>query len=140
MYNKRYIIPGVIFFVIVFTFPFWFNMTGAQFKRPAVLLPADEKECVEPVAFMRSEHMRILNEWRDAALREGKRSYTATNGRIWEVSLQNTCMKCHTDKSRFCDTCHNANSVTPYCWDCHIAPETAAAKPPAAAKAGEKQQ
>ncbi|MDL2210617.1 sulfate reduction electron transfer complex DsrMKJOP subunit DsrJ [Desulfovibrio sp. OttesenSCG-928-O18] len=138
MYNKRYIIPGVIFFVAVFTFPFWFNVTSKEFARPAVVLPVDQKECIEPVAFMQSEHMRILNEWRDAALREGKRSYTATNGKIWEVSLQNTCMKCHTDKAQFCDTCHNANSVDPYCWDCHIAPETVAAKPPANLAAGGK--
>lgn len=126
MYNRRYIIPGIAIFIAVVTFPFWANVTGKPFSRPPVVLPADAKECIEPVAVMQAEHMRILNEWRDAALRMGTRSYVATNGKIWEVSLQNTCMQCHTSKEQFCDTCHVANSVTPYCWDCHIAPETAA--------------
>jgi hypothetical protein len=34
----------------------------------------------------------------------------------------NTCMQCHTSKKKFCDTCHAYASVTPYCWDCHLAP------------------
>ena len=130
MYNLRYIIPGLVIFVVVFTFPFWANVGTKTFKRPAIVLPTDSKECIEPRAFMQAEHMRILNEWRDAALRDGKRTYIATNGKVWEISLQNTCMKCHDDKENFCDTCHNANSVSPYCWDCHIAPAK-----PAAAKA-----
>lgn len=123
MYNARYIIPGIIIFVVAFTVPFWGNVFTKPFSRPAVVLPVGEEQCIEPVAFMQTEHMRILNEWRDAALRDGKRSYVATNGRIWEVSLQNTCMRCHDDKAQFCDTCHNANSVNPYCWDCHIEPQ-----------------
>lgn len=135
MYNKRYIIPGIVIFILLFSFPFWFNVTSEPFVRPAVLLPTDEKECIEPVAYMQSEHMRILDMWRDAALREGKRTYTATNGKVWEASLQNTCMRCHTSMAQFCDTCHAANSVTPYCWDCHIAPETVAAQPGANARA-----
>jgi hypothetical protein len=32
-------------------------------------------------------------------------------------------MDCHSDKTKFCDQCHNYLSVNPYCWDCHIAPE-----------------
>lgn len=127
MYNARYIIPGIVIFIAVFTFPFWGNVTTEPFTRPAIVLPANETECIEPVAFMQTEHMRILNEWRDAALREGKRSYVATNGKVWEVSLQNTCMKCHDDMAKFCDACHTANSVVPYCWDCHIAPQAKAA-------------
>jgi len=122
MYNRRYIIPGLVIFVILFTAPFWLNIGSPAFVRPALVLPVDEKECIEPKAFMQAEHMRILNEWRDAALREGKRTYVSTSGTIWEISLQNTCMKCHNDKEKFCDTCHDANSVSPYCWDCHIAP------------------
>ena len=122
MYNARYIIPGIVIFVVAFTFPFWANVFTKPFSRPAIVLPTDEKECIESAAFMQTEHMRILNEWRDAALRDGKRSYVATNGKVWEISLQNTCMKCHDDKAKFCDTCHDANSVNPYCWDCHIEP------------------
>lgn len=132
MYNRRYIIPGLVIFVVLATMPFWLNIGSARFSRPKLVLPEGENACIEPVDFMRTEHMRILNEWRDAAMRDGKRAYRSTTGDIWEISLQNTCMKCHTDKEQFCDTCHDANSVSPYCWDCHIAPAKTA---PAAAKA-----
>ena len=63
-----------------------------------------------------------LNTWRDEAIREGKREYVATDGRKWVISLQDTCMACHTNKADFCDKCHNSNNVDPYCWTCHIAP------------------
>ena len=123
MYNRRYIVPGLILFVLLFTAPFWMNILSNTYVRPVLSPAAMGKECIEPVAVMRAEHMRILNEWRDAALRDGKRTYIASNGKVWEVSLQNTCMQCHDNKEAFCDTCHNSNSVSPYCWDCHIVPQ-----------------
>jgi hypothetical protein len=79
--------------------------------------------CIESTEFMRAEHMQILDSWRDMALREGKREYVASNGGVWTISLQNTCMQCHVNKVDFCDKCHNSNSVNPYCWDCHVAPK-----------------
>lgn len=123
MYNRRYIIPGILAFLVLFSSPFWANILTRQYVRPALALPVGEKECVESAEFMRAEHMRLLNEWRDAAMRDGKRVYKATNGKLWEISLQNTCMKCHNDKAGFCDACHVSNSVTPYCWTCHIEPK-----------------
>ncbi len=128
MYNRRFIIPGIIIFVIACLFPFLLNVTAKPYTGPALVLPAGERECVEPAAVMRTEHMRILSEWRDAAVREGKRTYTAGNGKVWEVSLQNTCMRCHTNMQDFCGSCHDANSVSPDCWSCHITPETKNAK------------
>ena len=122
MYNGKYIIPGIVIFVGLFTFPFWSNLLTPKSERPLIALPAGETECIEPVGYMRAEHMHILNLWRDEALREGKRLYVASNGKQWEISLQNTCMKCHANKADFCDKCHNSNSVSPYCWDCHVAP------------------
>ena len=55
---------------------------------------------------------------------EGKRELveTADGSLKVEKSLQNGCMKCHTSKVKFCDTCHEYASVKPYCWDCHLAP------------------
>jgi hypothetical protein len=122
MYNSKYIIPGLLIFVGLVTFPFWVNLVSAEYQRPELALPADQKECIEPVEYMRTEHMNLLDTWRDEALREGKRTYTASNGKVWETSLQNTCMQCHTNKAEFCDKCHETNSVDPYCWDCHVAP------------------
>lgn len=122
MYNGKYIIPGIVIFVGLFTFPFWSNLLTPKYERPQLALPANQKECIEPAEYMRAEHMHILDVWRDQALREGKRAYVASNGKVWDISLQNTCMKCHANKADFCDKCHNSNSVSPYCWDCHVAP------------------
>lgn len=125
MYNAKYIVPGIIIFLVLFTAPFWVNLGSSEYKRPDIKLPDPQMatECVEPVAYMAAEHMQMLNTWRDMALREEKREYVASNGKKWVISLQNTCMSCHKDKADFCDKCHNSNGVDPYCWDCHIAPE-----------------
>ena len=125
MYNARYVILGIIIFVVFFTSPFWMGMFGneGEYKRPAVTLPENEKKCIEDVEYMRAEHMQLLNNWRDEALRNEHRTYVAKDGKKWEISLQNTCMKCHADYDDFCKKCHDSNSVYPYCWDCHIKPE-----------------
>ena len=41
----------------------------------------------------------------------------------YDRSLMNGCMKCHTEKKKFCDECHTYTSVKPYCWDCHYVPK-----------------
>ncbi|SBW10067.1 Hdr-like menaquinol oxidoreductase cytochrome c subunit [uncultured delta proteobacterium] len=128
MYNRRYIIPGIVAFVVACLFPFLLNVAAKPYSRPALELPQGEKACIEPTSVMQSEHMRILIEWRDAAIRDGKRSYVASDGKIWEASLQNTCMKCHANQQQFCGSCHDANSVRPDCWTCHVKPETPGAK------------
>ncbi|MCC8194379.1 MAG: sulfate reduction electron transfer complex DsrMKJOP subunit DsrJ [Deltaproteobacteria bacterium] len=124
MYNKRYIIPGILVFALACSFPFLLNATSEPYTRPALKLPPGERACIEPTSLMRTDHMRILNEWRDAAVRDGKRVYVASDGKVWEASLQNTCMRCHANREQFCGACHNAVSARPDCWSCHIAPET----------------
>lgn len=121
MYNSKWIITAALVVLVLFTAPFWLG--GRGYKKPELQLPPNEKECVEPVAFMRAEHMQLLNEWRDQALRAENRVYVASTGKKWEISLQNTCMKCHDNAEKFCDSCHLSNSVYPYCWTCHIAPK-----------------
>ena len=59
----------------------------------------------------------------DQALRQGNRVYVAKNGKKWNISLQNTCLKCHNDYEQFCDKCHKTNNVEPYCWSCHVLPK-----------------
>jgi hypothetical protein len=122
MFNAKFIIPGVLVFLVLFSAPFWLNIGSGSYKRPEIALPVTEKECVEPREYMAAEHMQLLDTWRDMALREEKRTYVSTSGKVWNISLQNTCMTCHTDKAGFCDKCHDANSVDPYCWDCHVEP------------------
>lgn len=121
MYDKGFIIPGLFIFVLIVTFPIWYNR-GVAGEVPKPEKPTIAKQCVQPAKEMRSNHMQMLNQWRDEVLRTGDRAYFELDGKMYQKSLQNTCMVCHTSKKKFCDTCHVYTSVTPYCWDCHLAP------------------
>ena len=121
MYDSGKIITGLIIFVLLITFPIWYNHGDAG-EVPKPELPKDMKQCVLPTVEMRSNHMQLLNQWRDEVLRTGDRAYFEVEGKKYQKSLQNACIKCHSSKKKFCDTCHTYASVTPYCWDCHLAP------------------
>jgi hypothetical protein len=128
MYNSGKIIAGLLVFVAIIAFPFIYNIgTDIVKPEPKINTPVIQqmavKHCVEPKEFMKAEHMQLLNNWRDAAVRDGDRVYVGFDGKRYNISLQNTCMHCHSNKKEFCDTCHNYMAVKPYCWDCHIAPK-----------------
>ena len=125
MYDKEKIIAGLIIFVVIITFPFWYNHgKAASVPEPKLTEKAKAaKECIKPKAEMRTEHMQILDVWRDNVVRSAKRVYITSSGKEFAMSLSNTCMDCHSQKTEFCDKCHNYASVDPYCWDCHIYPE-----------------
>jgi hypothetical protein len=128
LYNRGMIIAGIVVFLIVATFPFWYGR-GKAVAPPDLKLdtPAierlQEKRCVESTPFMRSSHMKLLAAWRDDVVREGKRSYTAVDGRVHPISLTGTCLECHSNKKQFCDRCHDYSGSKPACWNCHIIPE-----------------
>lgn len=128
MYNSGKIIVGLLVFVSIIAFPFVYNI-GADVANPEpkidtpVIQQMPVKHCVESKEFMRANHMQMLNEWRDAAVRDGNRVYVSSDGQRYNISLQNTCMHCHSNKKEFCDTCHNYMAVKPYCWDCHFVPK-----------------
>ena len=129
MKNKKWgmIALGLVIFLSGITFPFWY---GRGKSIAPVLLSLDtpaiaqlkEKRCVEDTAFMRANHMKLLNAWRDEVVREGKREYTAKDGRRFEKSLTGTCIQCHSNKEQFCDRCHNYVGAKPTCFDCHVIP------------------
>lgn len=130
MYDTGKIIAGLVIFLALVTFPFYSNIGKASDKlelktdTPEISkLPEAERKCVEPKSYMRAEHMKMLNNWRDAVVRDGERIFVSSSGKQYDMSLQNTCMKCHSNKKNFCDKCHNYMAVKPYCWDCHIAPK-----------------
>lgn len=130
MYNGGKIIVGIIVFVLLATFPFYSNIGKVSVKPEIKLdtpfiqqLPESERKCVESKEYMKAEHMALLNEWRDSAIRNSKREYINSEGKMFSISLQNTCMKCHSNKKEFCDKCHNYAAVKPYCWTCHIEPK-----------------
>jgi hypothetical protein len=122
MYDGKYIIPGLIIFVALMTFPIWKNMGNAG-PVPKLEKPVGVKRCVESAQYMRSSHMKVLDDWRDEVLRDGDRTHVEVDGVKYEKSLMNGCMKCHTEKKKFCDECHTYTSVKPYCWDCHFLPK-----------------
>lgn len=109
--------------------PFWLNAGKPAPVRPVFVLPIQRlpgetkgETCIEPTQRMATDHMRLLAAWRDQVVREGRNAYTATDGRVWFASLQNTCLDCHADKAGFCDACHNLHGVKPDCWECHVVP------------------
>ena len=120
--DKNLIIIGLVIFVLIATFPFWYNHGKAAAKPdPQYTEKAKAaKSCVRDKKFMKSEHMRILDEWRDVVVRDASRKYINSKGEKFEMSLSNTCLDCHSNKAEFCDKCHSYASVDPYCWDCHI--------------------
>jgi hypothetical protein len=125
MYDKGKIVTGIVIFVLLFAFPFWYRMgRTASVPQPELTEKAKQaKQCVESKAYMTSFHMQLLNQWRDAVVREGDLDYVAQNGKVYMASLQNTCLDCHSNKTKFCDQCHTYMGVAPYCWDCHIEPK-----------------
>ena len=130
MYDGRKIIIGLIIFLALVTFPFYNNIGKVNAKPELKIdtpeiqkLPEQDRKCVEPKEFMRGGHMQLLNDWRDSVVREDNRLYKNSANKDFNMSLQNECMRCHSNKKDFCDKCHNYMAVVPYCWDCHIAPK-----------------
>ncbi len=122
MSDKKLIITGLVIFLIMVTFPFWYNR-GKAAPAPELELTQKAKAakvCVRSTDFMKAEHMQLLDEWRDSVVRRGKRIYVSPSGKEYMMSLSNTCLDCHSNKAEFCDRCHDYASVRPYCWDCHI--------------------
>jgi hypothetical protein len=141
MYDRGKIIVGVIVFLVVTTFPFWYNKaSGTASTSPPPKEVAEGLHCVENLEFMRSSHMQLLNEWRDTVVRDGRRTYESKDfeGEVYAMSLSNTCLKCHADWTGFpggedamppdqqprgCLECHDYAGVEVYCYDCHVHPE-----------------
>ena len=121
MNDKIKIILGLLVFVAAVTFPIWNGLiASAKGAAPELVLPADQKNCIESKEYMIANHMNMLDSWRNQVVREGKKFYKASDGKEYEMSLTNTCLKCHTDRTKFCDRCHEYSDVAPYCWDCHV--------------------
>ncbi|MDD3581173.1 MAG: sulfate reduction electron transfer complex DsrMKJOP subunit DsrJ [Desulfobacca sp.] len=129
-YNRNLILAGIIVFVALITYPIW-NLQGKSVPPPDPKLDTpviqkmaeQDRKCIEDKTYMRNYHMQMLDEWRDQVVRNGNREYTSLSGKKYTASLQNTCLECHSNKSQFCDQCHNYVGVAPYCWGCHLTRE-----------------
>lgn len=99
-----------IFIVVAFIFVGFFPFLGQGFKiqeEPKLVLP--KGKCVKDTEFMRKNHMELLKEARDKAVRKGERgSFTLTS-----------CKSCHINREEFCNRCHNFVGVKPLCFTCH---------------------
>ncbi len=124
MYDAGKVILGLIVFIVLITFPTWYNVaTGKATYVPDLEKPVKGETCIADIQYMQASHMDLLNQWRDAVVRQGTRVYTAPDGKKYNMSLSQTCLDCHSNKDKFCDRCHDYMGVDPYCYDCHIIPE-----------------
>jgi len=130
MSDAKKVFIGLIIFLVLLTFPFWYGKGRAV---PSLQLKIDtpeiarlaEKKCLEPTAYMRASHMELIDSWREAVVREGQRYYVTSSGKNVTMSLSQSCLGCHSNKEQFCDTCHNYAAVKPNCWSCHNVPKEA---------------
>lgn len=124
MHNGGKIFIGLIIFLILITFPIWYNVANDRAGYSPELEKAVRGDnCVRDSAWMKANHMDLLNDWRDQVVREDVRFETGPDGIRYERSLSNTCLSCHQNKDQFCDKCHDYLGVDPYCWECHIVPK-----------------
>ena len=148
MYKGGKIIVSLIIFLAVLSVPYFYNMGKANagpdvnLNTPAIQQLAD-KQCVESPEFMRANHMQLLNQWREASVRNGQSVYINSQGKSFEISLQDTCLNCHSTEAekasktegmsnpevnaspQFCASCHDYSAVKPLCWSCHFEPKEA---------------
>ena len=84
--------------------------------------PIHGTQCVESREFMLANHMHLLDQWRDAVVRDGRVEYTSVSypDRTYTMSLTGTCLNCHASRDNFCTRCHDYANVDPTCWDCHV--------------------
>jgi len=127
MRDRPVILGGLALFLALATWPVWRALASAPAPPPKLARPIGASRCVAPTEFMRTSHMKLLEQWRDRVVRDGVRTYSDSDGRVVTMSLSGTCLgACHTDKSKFCDRCHDYAGVKPACWDCHVVPAAGA--------------
>ncbi len=128
MFDRGKIIAGMLIFLGLGTFPFWYGGAGTA-SLPKLPLDTPEiqklavKKCIEPTPYMRASHMELITSWKESAVRDGNKLYVNREGKKFPLSLSQTCLGCHSNKEKFCDTCHNSSGVKPACWNCHYAPK-----------------
>ena len=115
MNDKGKIVAGLVIFLVMGDLPLLYNL-GKAAPAPEVVLTETAKPagaCVLPKAEIKTEHMQLLDVWRDTVVREGQRIYVNAEGKKFDMSLSNTCLDCHSNKKEFCDRCHTYASVDP---------------------------
>ncbi len=123
MFDKDKVLLGLAVFACLATFPLWYTAANGKMEhKSGHTILTSENQCVESKEYMREYHMQLLKEWRDSVVRDGVRTYMASNGKEYDISLTDTCLKCHSNKADFCDKCHGYAGVSPNCYNCHNIP------------------
>ncbi|MCL0040158.1 sulfate reduction electron transfer complex DsrMKJOP subunit DsrJ [Thermodesulfovibrionales bacterium] len=128
MYDSGKVIIGIAIFLAFVMFPFYINI-GVVVEKPEpcldtpVIQALEIKECVKPAHIMRATHIALLDNWKDLASRYGERLFVTEDKREFDISLQMTCMHCHSNYERFCMECHAFVAIDVGCWECHVVPE-----------------
>ena len=125
MRDRMLIFTGLLLFMALVTYPVWRAAAARSTAAgPVLKLPQNQRTCVAPRDYMRASHQKLLLDWRENAVRAGRLSYAAYDGKTYRVNLSQTCLQqCHTNKEEFCDRCHTYAAVSgPYCFDCHVDP------------------
>ena len=124
MYKPVRIVAFLLVILGLVLAPVWLNQ-GRVAAVPAPSLDTqainalEERQCVESTAYMRAEHMLLLDSWRTAVVRDGATTYTNSAGRVYAMSLEDSCLGCHDNRAEFCDACHAYVAAEPNCWSCH---------------------
>ena len=97
MHDGGKIMAGLVVFLAIVTTPMWYQLAkGGETAPPELGIAAGNQRCVEPTPYMRTNHMNLLDEWRDEAVRSGERTHIAPGGKEYEKSLAVTCLSsCH---------------------------------------------
>ena len=124
MYDAGKVLAGLVVFLAVVTAPAWYYaLAGSGLAQPELSISPESQQCIEDTAYMRAYHMDMLDDWRDEAVRTSDTTYVGLDGKAYEKSLAGTCLgDCHSDRDRFCNSCHEYVGAEPYCWDCHGSP------------------
>ena len=122
MNDRVKIVAGLVLFVVVVTFPIWRAVGGARPAPPDLVMPASGSRCVDETGWMIANHAQLLDEWRDAVVREGRKTYTAEDSTQHTMSLTRSCLDCHGSREKFCERCHDYADVQLTCWNCHLDP------------------
>jgi hypothetical protein len=124
MADKPLIIVGLLIGLGALSSPIWYALAGGSPQPPPQLEPpVGHSQCVRDVAYMRANHMDLLNRWRDEVVRQGDDRPVEIEGQQYPKSLTRGCLSCHTNRQGFCDKCHDYADVQPYCWNCHCEPK-----------------
>ena len=75
-------------FLSLATYPIW--KIQDQHSLPKVSMETKGDQCVAPADYMRENHMKLLEDWRDSVVRKGERFHIMPDGTKVEKSLTKT--------------------------------------------------